>query len=94
MKHEIINGTYNKVQKGFGFVKIENSEEEIYIPKEKSLNALNGDFVCVEITAKKTIDKKAEGKITKIIRQIRFFILTFNKKLDMISSITVSERLK
>ena len=80
MKHEIINGTYNKVQKGFGFVKIENSEEEIYIPKERSLNALNGDFVCVEITAEKAVDKKAEGKITKIIRHEKDTIVgTFQK---------------
>ena len=80
MKHEIINGTYNKVQKGFGFVKIENSEEEIYIPKERTLNALNGDFVCVEITAEKAVDKKAEGKITKIIRHEKDTIVgTFQK---------------
>ena len=80
MKHEIIKGTYNKVQKGFGFVKIENSEEEIYIPKERSLNALNGDFVCVEITAEKAVDKKAEGKITKIIRHEKDTIVgTFQK---------------
>ena len=80
MKHEIINGTYNKVQKGFGFVKIENSEEEIYISKERSLNALNGDFVCVEITAEKAVDKKAEGKITKIIRHEKDTIVgTFQK---------------
>ena len=80
MKHEIINGTYNKVLKGFGFVKIENSEEEIYISKERSLNALNGDFVCVEITAEKAVDKKAEGKITKIIRHEKDTIVgTFQK---------------
>ena len=80
MKHEIINGTYNKVQKGFGFVKIENSEEDIYISKERSLNALNGDFVCVEITAEKAVDKKAEGKITKIIRHEKDTIVgTFQK---------------
>lgn len=80
MEHEIINGKYNKIQKGFGFVKVENSDEEIYIPKEKSLNALNGDFVSVEITSKKTTDKKAEGKIVKILRHEKDTIVgTFQK---------------
>ena len=40
-------GYYRKNQKGFGFVKIEEQEDEIYISKENSLNALNGDRVLV-----------------------------------------------
>ena len=35
---KFVEGTYRKNQKGFGFVKIENQEEEIYISKEDSLN--------------------------------------------------------
>ena len=47
MKEEI--GTYRKNQKGFGFVKLEGQEEEIYISRENSLNALNGDTVSIQI---------------------------------------------
>ena len=80
MKKETKIGTYNKSQKGFGFVKIENCEDEIYIPKEGSLNALNGDIVVVEITAEKTADKKEEGKILKIIKHEKNIIVgTFQK---------------
>ena len=46
MKEEI--GTYRKNQKGFGFVKLEGQEEEIYISKENSYNALNGDTVALK----------------------------------------------
>ena len=35
------DGIYRKNQKGFGFVKLEGSEDEIYISKENSLNAWN-----------------------------------------------------
>ena len=42
MKKENKIGIYRKNQKGYGFVKIEEQEEEIYIAKENSLNALNG----------------------------------------------------
>ena len=43
-------GYYRKNSKGFGFVKLEDREEEIYISKENSLNALNRDHVLIEIT--------------------------------------------
>ena len=43
------DGIYRKNQKGFGFVKIEDQEDEIYIAKENSKNALNGDRVLIEI---------------------------------------------
>ena len=37
-----VEGIYRKNQKGFGFVKIENQEDEIYISKEDALNAFMG----------------------------------------------------
>ena len=73
-------GSYKKQQKGFGFVKVENEEEEIYVSKENSLNALNGDIVNIEIITEKSRDKKAEGKIVKIIRHEKDTIVgTFQK---------------
>ena len=80
MKREIKTGTYRKNQKGFGFVKLENEEEEIYISKSNSLNALNEDIVNVEIIMPKDGNKRAEGKITKVIRHEKDTIVgTFQK---------------
>ena len=59
---------YRKNQRGFGFVKIDDREDEIYIAKEDSLNALNGDRVLIEITEEQNKVKRAEGKIKKIIK--------------------------
>ncbi len=61
-------GVYRKSQKGFGFVMLENKQEEIYISKDNSLNALNGDRVLIEITEEKNKLKSAEGKIVKILK--------------------------
>ena len=61
-------GIYRKNQRGFGFVKIDDREDEIYIAKEDSLNALNGDRVLIEITEEQNKLKRAEGKIKKIIK--------------------------
>ena len=61
-------GYYRKNQKGFGFVKISEQDEEVYISKENSLKALNGDRVLIEIIEEKNKVKKAEGKIVRILK--------------------------
>ena len=80
MNKEEIIGTYRKNQKGFGFVKIEDQEDEIYISRENSKNALNGDTVAIKIIAEKEGDKKQEGKIVKIVRHEKDTVVgTFQK---------------
>lgn len=82
MRKEFKIGTFRKNQKGFGFVKIEELEDEICISKENTLNALNGDTVQIEIKAnqEKTEDQKIEGKIIKIIRHEKNTVVgTFQK---------------
>ena len=80
MSKEEIIGTYRKNQKGFGFVKIEDQEDEIYISRENSKNALNGDTVAIKIIAEKSGDKKQEGKIVKIVRHEKDTVVgTFQK---------------
>ena len=62
------DGIYRKNQKGFGFVRIEDHEDEIYIAKENSLNALNGDRVLIEILEEANKVKSAEAKVVKILK--------------------------
>ena len=66
-----IEGTYRKNPKGFGFVKIEDQEEEIFISKQNSLNALNGDTVLIKIIEQIQEGKRAEGKVCKIVNHER-----------------------
>lgn len=66
-ENNYIEGIYRRNEKGFGFVKIENQEDEIYISKNNSNNALNEDRVLIKIIEEKNVTKKAEGKIVKII---------------------------
>ena len=57
--------------KGFGFAsyisEISEQQKDIYISKENSLNAMNGDIVLVSIYKNATKDARAEGKIVKIL---------------------------
>ena len=65
-ENEIYEGKYQKNSQGYGFAKIENLDDEIYISKENCLNALNNDTVIIEILKKKENGKSAEGRIIKI----------------------------
>ena len=69
MEEKKLEGIYRKNQKGFGFVKIEEREDEIYIAKKNSINALNGDKVLIKIIEEKTNSKKAEGRIIKVLER-------------------------
>lgn len=66
-KNNYLEGIYRRNAKGFGFVKVENMEDEIYISKDKSKNALNEGKVLIEIIEEKSENKKAEGRIVEIL---------------------------
>ena len=68
MEKTYYDGIYRKNQKGFGFVRLEGQEDEIYISKENSLNSVNGDRVLIEILEEKNKVKNAEGKVVKILK--------------------------
>lgn len=66
---KIVEGKYRYNEKGFGFVTVTDSLEDIYIPKQYIATALDGDSVQVELfqTTKQGDDKKLEGKIIAVI---------------------------
>lgn len=68
VEEEYYDGIYRKNQKGFGFVHIEGYDEEIYVAKENSLNALNGDRVLIEILQEKNKIRSAEAKVVRILK--------------------------
>ncbi len=55
------------VRGGFGFVVLENSENDIYIPKDALGGALDGDSVLAK--AEKTYRGRTEGRIVKILER-------------------------
>ena len=67
---EII-GTFQK-NKNYGFVVPDNVKfhKDIFIPREKTLNARDGDKVVVKITDYGSDKRKPEGKVTNIIGHI------------------------
>lgn len=58
-------------ERGFGFVKIDGQDDEIYVSKNNTATALNGDEVIVEITGEKYEKNHCEGMIVKILKRSR-----------------------
>ncbi|CAH0418595.1 ribonuclease R [Periweissella ghanensis] len=61
-------GIFHGNEKGFGFVKYDENELDVFISPANTLNALNGDEVAIEITRKSTDPSRGpEGKVTEIM---------------------------
>lgn len=71
-------GTLRANKKGFGFVEVENMEDDVYIAPENMNGAIHDDIVLVEITSKMNLDR-LEGRVLKIIqRQVERYIGEIN----------------
>jgi len=69
-------------KKGFGFVEVDNLEDDIYIASDNMNGAIHDDIVLVEITSKMNLDR-LEGRVLRIIeRRINKYIglINFDKK--------------
>lgn len=71
LKPVLIEGTFRANERGFGFVTIDPEEDDIYIPKEATGYAMDGDTVAIDIikTADTAMDRGAEGKVVEIRRR-------------------------
>src|SRR5699024_9424088 len=64
-------GKFSGTERGFGFVKLDDFEKDIYMPQNDVNTALSGDIVRIEITkdAQPWKDRAAEGKVTEVIER-------------------------
>lgn len=78
-KNQII-GKFRANEKGFGFVAIDNREDEIFIAPKHINGSLNGDTVSIEIFNRRATDKSTEGRIIKVIKRDKKEVIgTFQK---------------
>jgi ribonuclease R len=62
----ILTGTFISNAKGFGFVEIEGSKEDLYVPEDKTGGAFHKDIVQVSLLPEKG-GKRQEAQVLKII---------------------------
>jgi len=64
----VLVGTFRSNERGFGFVTIDPEEPDIYIPKEATNYAMDGDQVTIDILSQADAlsDRGAEGRIVTV----------------------------
>ena len=84
-------GTLRANKKGFGFVEVENMDDDIYIAADNMNGAIHDDIVLVEITSKMNLDR-LEGRILKVLkRQVERYIGEINFDKKRIGHITLDD---
>ncbi|MBP5151366.1 MAG: RNB domain-containing ribonuclease, partial [Lachnospiraceae bacterium] len=65
-----LEGIYIGNQRGFGFVSVEGSDEDYFIPEGMSLNAFHGDKVEIVVSSGYVSkDKRKEAKVVRIVER-------------------------
>lgn len=76
-----LSGTFIGNEKGFGFVKLEGEDDEVYISRGNTKDALNGDKVLIKIINEDIEGNRREGEIVKTVQHKRDEIVgTFTKR--------------
>ncbi|MFL2095140.1 ribonuclease R [Marinilactibacillus psychrotolerans] len=65
----VMQGVFSGTDKGFGFVPIEEFEEDIFIPPHETNSALNGDLVTIEVT-KEAVPWKGKGPVGRVLEVV------------------------
>ena len=77
-KSQLRKGLMRVNKKGFGFVEVENMDDDIFVSSDNMNGAIHDDIVLVEITSKMHLDR-LEGRILKILkRQVTRYIGEIN----------------
>lgn len=83
MPEECVNtGTFMATSRGFGFVRIEGQEDDVFIPEQQCGNAYDRDVVLVQIYKESGgKGRRREGKVLKVVQRANTTIVgTFEKK--------------
>ena len=76
-----LSGTFRGNEKGFGFVKLEGEDDEVYISRGNTKDALKGEKDLIKIKNEDIEGNKREGEIVKTVQHKRDEIVgTFTKR--------------
>lgn len=68
-KRKLLTGTYLSSARGFGFVRVEGLEEDLYVPVGKSKNAFYGDTVEVQPGPAQARGARQEAEVLRILER-------------------------
>ena len=72
--HGFVKGEFFGTHKGFGFVKVEGCNDDVFIPANKTLGALDGEFVIVKVFSQS--GDNADGEVVSIYKPLQSIVGT------------------
>lgn len=75
-----VTGTFSGHPRGFGFVTVEGRDQDIFIPEDKTGEALHGDTVLVVIESEKDGGRRAEGRVIRVLEHANGTIIGYYQK--------------
>ena len=67
--HGYVKGDYSGTSKGFGFVKVKGMTDDIFIPANKTLGALDGEKVIVKIISQ--TNEGIDGEVVSVYQELK-----------------------
>ena len=89
-----ITGVFCGNERRFGFVTLQGEDKDVFIPSSFTNGAMHGDKVLVKKLSSGTDEKRAEGKIIKVIeRANKTLVCTLNKKFKRLEAIPDNKKI-
>lgn len=83
---------FERTRKGFGFVHIDELNEDIFIPSYKTKGAMNKDLVKVVVSKSKVDDKKREGYVEEVIKRNTTQVVGIYRDSDKFGFVEVEDK--
>lgn len=82
-----LKGSFTSTNRGFGFVTVEERDEDIFIAPDNTLGALPGDVVLVSVISHASGSRREEGRIVRILEHTLTSVVgTFQKIRTLVLS--------
>lgn len=75
-----IAGTFSGHPRGFGFVTVEGREQDVFIPEDKTADAMNGDTVQITIETEGEGSRRAEGRVLRVLEHANRTVIGYYQK--------------
>ncbi|MFA7637383.1 MAG: ribonuclease R [Monoglobales bacterium] len=90
----LITGTFQGSERGFGFVISDQSEKDVFIPADFINGAMNGDIVLIKVMSEGSDEKRPEGKVLKVKeRANKEIVCTINKRFKGLEAIADNKKI-
>ena len=75
-----ITGIFSGHPRGFGFVTVEGRDQDVFIPEDKTADAMNGDTVQIAVEAEGKGSKRAEGRVLRVLEHANRTVIGYYQK--------------